>query len=213
MKNKDNNRTLNPRREPSQERARAKVEHILAVVRRILVEDGLEKLTTNYVAKQAEMSVGSLYRYFPNKQAIIYELYSRWLTETRQELSRYDSDESNGKSPVEVLSSIAREMTDLWNNDDRPAYELELDKAMKLYPELQEMDRQHARKLATIMANIYRRLGVNLGIEELLQLGYFSYELYGVYWNLMSEGNCKPELIYQWLERALLAVIEPHLEC
>ncbi len=58
-----------PRKLPKQERSQATVEAILTATTHILTEEGYNKLTTNRVAELAGVSIGSLYQYFPNKEA------------------------------------------------------------------------------------------------------------------------------------------------
>jgi len=204
-------RKLEPRKAPSQERSRAKVEQILQATHQLLESQGLEKLTTNAIAKQAGMSVGSLYQYFPNKQAVIFELYQRWLNSVREELLEYDHDSLPTVKTREDVALLARELLQEYGPAGSGKADLELDKAMKLYPELQEMDRQHGLKLASIVADIYRRAGLDLGDEELLQLGYFSYQLYGTYWETALAGHNNPELLLKWTIDALVGVIGPYL--
>jgi len=59
------------RRRPRQQRSRAIVDSILEAGRRLLAESGESALTTNRIAERAGVSVGSLYRYFSNKEAIV----------------------------------------------------------------------------------------------------------------------------------------------
>ena len=59
-----------PRRLPSQQRARTTVEAILQAARSVIVERGYAGATTNHIAQAAGVSVGSLYQYFPRKEAI-----------------------------------------------------------------------------------------------------------------------------------------------
>jgi AcrR family transcriptional regulator len=59
------------RRRPRQQRSRAIVDSILEAGRRLLAESGESALTTNRIAERAGVSVGSLYRYFPNKEAVV----------------------------------------------------------------------------------------------------------------------------------------------
>jgi len=68
---------LNPRKSPRQSRARATVETIIEAAARILETVGPEGFNTNAVAASAGVSVGSLYQYFPSKQALIAELSRR----------------------------------------------------------------------------------------------------------------------------------------
>lgn len=65
------------RKQPVQPRARATVEAILSAAAAILEKDGPTRLTTNAVAAQAGVSIGSLYQYFPNKQALTAALIER----------------------------------------------------------------------------------------------------------------------------------------
>jgi len=65
---------MEPRKRPRQQRSKRMVESILAAAAKILIEDGYESLSTGQVAKRAGVSIGSLYQYFPNKEAIIAEL-------------------------------------------------------------------------------------------------------------------------------------------
>jgi len=60
----------NPRKTPIQARSSATVEAILEAAARILESEGLEGYTTNAIAKRAGVSIGSLYQYFPNKDAV-----------------------------------------------------------------------------------------------------------------------------------------------
>ena len=65
-------------RTPRQARARATVDAILVAAAHILRSDGVAGMTTNRVARLAGVSVGSLYQYFPNKQAVLAALRERY---------------------------------------------------------------------------------------------------------------------------------------
>ena len=59
------------RRTPRQARSKARLALVLRAAERILVEEGVEALTTTRVAAEAQVSVGSLYQYLPDRGAII----------------------------------------------------------------------------------------------------------------------------------------------
>jgi AcrR family transcriptional regulator len=63
-----------PRKRPRQERSRATVDTILSATARVLVKKGFDGLTTNSVAEAAGVSIGSLYQYFPSKEALVAAL-------------------------------------------------------------------------------------------------------------------------------------------
>jgi AcrR family transcriptional regulator len=68
---------LPTRRAPKQGRSKALVDALLEAAARILVRDGWGALTTNRVAAEAGVSVGSLYQYYPHKDAIVAALVER----------------------------------------------------------------------------------------------------------------------------------------
>jgi AcrR family transcriptional regulator len=61
----------NQRRTPKQARSRAACEAIVEAAAQILERGGADALTTNAVAERAGVSIGTLYQYFPDKQAIL----------------------------------------------------------------------------------------------------------------------------------------------
>jgi len=66
-----------PRKRPRQDRAKATVDSILQATARVLVKHGFDGFTTNAVASAAGVSIGSLYQYFPNKEALVSALLER----------------------------------------------------------------------------------------------------------------------------------------
>jgi AcrR family transcriptional regulator len=69
--------SLKPRKIPQQSRAEQTVATILEAAALILETRGLDGLNTNLVAQRAGVSVGTLYQYFPNKDALIVALSQR----------------------------------------------------------------------------------------------------------------------------------------
>jgi AcrR family transcriptional regulator len=65
------------RRLPQQRRSRATVDAILDAVVRVIRRSGVGAVTTNGIAEAAGVSIGSLYQYFPDKQAIFTALHDR----------------------------------------------------------------------------------------------------------------------------------------
>jgi len=68
---------LRPRKAPRQRRSARMVEDIVEAAARILESRGLAGFNTNAVAERAGVSVGSLYQYFPSKEALVAELSRR----------------------------------------------------------------------------------------------------------------------------------------
>ncbi len=68
-----------PRKTPSQARSSHTVEAIFDAAIQVLLDGGLERLTTTRVAERAGVSVGSLYQYFQNKQSLVATVLERHL--------------------------------------------------------------------------------------------------------------------------------------
>lgn len=73
-----------PRKLASQERSRATVDALLEATARILVKEGFDKASTNRIAEVAGVSVGSLYQYFPGKEALVAAVIERHQQEIMQ---------------------------------------------------------------------------------------------------------------------------------
>jgi AcrR family transcriptional regulator len=67
----------NPRKNASQQRSRATVDALVQATARILVKEGFDKASTNRIAEVAGVSVGSLYQYFPSKEALVVAVIDR----------------------------------------------------------------------------------------------------------------------------------------
>lgn len=71
--------TLTPRKKPVQSRSTHTVEAIFDACIQVLIEVGVERLTTTRVAERAGVSVGTLYQYFPHKHALLAAVLERHL--------------------------------------------------------------------------------------------------------------------------------------
>jgi AcrR family transcriptional regulator len=72
-------RRLQPRKRPRQIRAELTRQRILTAAAHVFAEHGYAAGTTNRIAERARVSIGSLYQYYPNKDAVLVELLTRHL--------------------------------------------------------------------------------------------------------------------------------------
>jgi AcrR family transcriptional regulator len=68
---------IKPRKIATQQRSRATVDALVEATARILVKEGFDKASTNRIAAVAGVSVGSLYQYFPGKEALVAAVIER----------------------------------------------------------------------------------------------------------------------------------------
>ncbi len=101
------------RRRPTQERAKATREQILDTAARLFGERGIANTSTNRIAAEAGMSIGTVYRYFSDRTVIVEELLARLLEniEKRATDSIFDrSDATMHELTARLLNSIAEEL-------------------------------------------------------------------------------------------------------
>jgi len=73
-----------PRKLASQGRSRATVDALIEATARILVKEGFDKASTNHIAEKAGVSIGSLYQYYPCKEALVAAVIDRHNQEIMQ---------------------------------------------------------------------------------------------------------------------------------
>ncbi|MNN19308.1 HTH-type transcriptional repressor Bm3R1 [compost metagenome] len=72
------------RRRPTQQRSRERQERILGVATQLIASKGSDQLKMSEIAERSDISIGSLYQYFPDKSSVIRTLAERYNTESRR---------------------------------------------------------------------------------------------------------------------------------
>jgi AcrR family transcriptional regulator len=161
---------------PSQARSRSTFEAILRVAGEILNDDGLDGLSVNAVVRRAGLTPPAVYRYFPNKYALLKALAERLMdaqddavmaVASRRELARNEAELAQELS--DSIRAVAAVTTDFPGN-------VMILRALRVTPILKDVRRASTAKIATQrverLRNIFPeadlamlRSGVWLGIE------------------------------------------------
>jgi AcrR family transcriptional regulator len=80
---------LEPRKPPIQRRSKATVECLLAAAVQVFEVRGYAAGTTNRIAERAGVSIGTLYQYFPSKEALAVALLERHIVETTRQIREW----------------------------------------------------------------------------------------------------------------------------
>jgi len=80
----DQSKTSALRRQPKQVRSQERVHLLLDVAEQLFIEQGYEQTTTRAIAAQAGVAIGSLYQFFPDKEAIVQALAHRYFEQEYQ---------------------------------------------------------------------------------------------------------------------------------
>jgi AcrR family transcriptional regulator len=104
------------RREPKQLRARQTADAVLDAAVRVLKREGYSALTTNRIAEVAGISIGSLYQYFPDKNAIFEALHQRHVDQIDRMVE--STLVKHAASPLDVLiRAMVEAMVDAHSTD------------------------------------------------------------------------------------------------
>ncbi|WP_372999870.1 TetR/AcrR family transcriptional regulator [Marinobacter sp.] len=178
-----------PRRRPVQARSRERVNTILSHAAIIFHEAGVDAASMSAIARQSGMSLASLYRYFPNKAAIVHAIaeqqvdkMERALRERLQELSLIDAVDVlidqfyvfyRDEPAYSAIWSGVEAMPELRDLDLRELYSNARDLDEKLreeYPQMPEDRRWTASLLLPRSAGTILRLAVTLPEAQAHQL-------------------------------------------
>lgn len=141
---------LDARKRPMQRRSTATVEAILEAAARILETGGLPGYTTNAVAERAGVSVGSLYQYFPNRDALTAALIERESAEL------LDGIDAAGVAPTCEASVLGLIRVAVAHQMRRPALARILDFEERRLP-LDERDERVGQRIHAVLT---RALGL-----------------------------------------------------
>ncbi|GID29919.1 TetR family transcriptional regulator [Paractinoplanes brasiliensis] len=146
-------RRLQPRRKPRQVRAELTRQRILTAAAHVFAEHGYAAGTTNRIAERARISIGSLYQYFPNKDAILAALLVQHLD--RGAWTAADEiDLSPGSLPA-AIRALVRDAID--NHRDDPALLRMMIEEARVSPELVEAMERHGRSRVTQVRDLLAR--------------------------------------------------------
>ncbi len=144
------NARLAPRRKPAQQRALQTVELVLEAAASEIEREGLDKLTTKRIAAAAGLSVGGLYEYFPNKQAVVHALLTHWLQKVAVAVDEVHPRNGGQRDVMSYLNDQFALVTRLY--EDRPGLGA-LIQMLDAVPELSQVAREHDDRITASVSS------------------------------------------------------------
>jgi len=97
---------------PQQKRGQERIDKLLGAAAKLFAKVGYEETTTNAIAREARTSIGSLYQFFPNKEAILNALAGRYLEELHAVHEQVLGDDAVQITLPELYDRIIRSLAD-----------------------------------------------------------------------------------------------------
>ena len=163
---------LAKRREPEQERSRAGVAAILDAAAALLDEQGIDQITMTAIAAGAGLSKAAVYRYFPNKAAVIHGLAQR----------AFDEDAARVRNGLAVqegdgLELMLAGLRDYFDRHRAEPHRVQLRAAIRADPELARLDLEDSRRNARAIAAGLTERGAAVPESELVTRALLILEL------------------------------------
>lgn len=149
------------RRQPEQTRSRERVDAVLQATRELITELGNEPVSMTNIASRAGMAVTALYRYFPNKQAVLRELATQTLDSDREALTKQVLDSSLSLADVTRTISLA-----YWKLHQQQPFRLALRNAIQADAELMKLDLADTRVYARVLGEHFVKNGFAGSLKE-----------------------------------------------
>ncbi len=124
---------------PRQERAKRTYEAILTAAAELLVEVGVERISTNLIAERAGITVPALYRYFPNKYAVIYALGAQVMDRQNEVFQTWFDTHGEAGDPAHLLSHVYELLKSTFDVTVRQHGSLEILQALRAVAPLREL--------------------------------------------------------------------------
>jgi AcrR family transcriptional regulator len=147
---------LTPRKSPTRTRAKASVDSILEATAALLDEVGFDGLTTNAIAERAGVNIASVYKYFPNKYAVLTALAERMRAEQVDMLGRHLAPGADWRT---ALDGVLGDMLKLFL--ERPGV-AELSATLAASPALVPVQEESFDVEAATIARAMPAMGVDL---------------------------------------------------
>ncbi|MFG2936734.1 TetR/AcrR family transcriptional regulator [Streptomyces sp. NPDC048282] len=144
------------RRTPQQARSKARLARVLKAAERVLVAEGVQALTTTRVAAEAKVSVGSLYQYLPDRDAIIDALAATYFSQLEAVMEEFVRGAATERWPdpvgvlIDTYAGLYRAeegFRALWFGSG-------------LTDRTREADREHKRRMADGVRRVLLALGI-----------------------------------------------------
>lgn len=200
-----------PRRLPKQARSRERVDRILDAAAQLLIEEGYDGVKTNHIAKRAEVSIGSIYQFFPNRYAIFHSLAVRYMDRIRDILEVQLGPIAPVRAWADVLDEVIDTLAHIWKSE--PAF-LAVWMAIQNTPELRAADKYYSQIFVDdiLAAFLERNLkGLPEGRRGIVARIIFEISQLLLDYSAIHGGDDQP-IIVDELKTVLKSYIQAHID-
>lgn len=197
------------RRKPAQQRrSKAKVQLILDTTLTMLNDGPVDKITTNEIAKNAGISIGTLYQFFPKKEAIYYELYRGWLEQTLELLDAVDAKFDGSEGLEAYADAVFENLSRDESINSRGHWQLRF--AMNSSRELADLETHHYQEVFRRILATQEKFDRKVTAEQAHALARLQHNVVVACLSAAAEAKARPErdILLDWCRKTLHLVYD-----
>ncbi|SAK47667.1 TetR family transcriptional regulator [Caballeronia temeraria] len=162
------------RRQPAQQRSRERLDRILEIAQQLIAEKGSEHVKMSEIAELAEISIGSLYQYFPDKRAIVRTLAELHAAESRRCVREAFEAVSTRAQLLGAFASLVDQYYEIVL--DKPVMR-DISSALRSDKELMSIEIAESRACGALLATAIRRVMPRADIKRVNALAFLIWQL------------------------------------
>lgn len=140
------------RRVPQQPRSRQKVANVLATAMRLFQQRGMDQVSMREIAREADLPIATVYQYFPNKQAIVQQIWENYTSAINSvlqtELESVRADPSSRRILKRVVDRVVDSIAEYYA--ENPAFG-EIRRCVDATPDLRELNLDDTLRVAALI--------------------------------------------------------------
>lgn len=203
--------SLEPRKQPTQKRAKDKVNQIFNATFVLLEKEGVEGITALKIAQEAKIPVATVYQYFPNTKAVIAALYQKWLNMAEEKLDQFEA---------EYLLKIP--MDQFFINLGKSFYKgfpfshrlrTELFYVSEIYPGIRKIKKTYSLKVADKIAGYLKQYEVDIPEKNAKLLGLFIFQVSeNALQRAFEQDEETADRFISWMESMIIHLIQEEIK-
>lgn len=205
----ENPSTAGMRRKPRQARSQERVNRILDVAEALFAHQGYTATTTNAIAAQAQVPIGSLYQFFPDKTAILQALALRYAEKLHQQLAVIDAAQPDTLSLSDYVDQLI-DTTDRFFTD-HPSYRAIFMEVQGTVRELAEIDEATDAKLIQDLAQAFAKRDASLAPADYEAIAFVLVKAIGtLLWLSLSQETTFRQRLVEETKRLTLNYLQSY---
>lgn len=162
------------RRQPAQQRSRERLDRILEVAQQLIAEKGSEHVRMSEIAELAEISIGSLYQYFPDKRAIVRTLAGLYAAESRRCVREALEAVQNRAQLLDAFASLVDQYYEIVL--DKPVMR-DISSALRSDKELTSIEIAESKACGALLAAAIRRVTPGADSKRVNALAFLIWQM------------------------------------